>query len=152
MDIEARIARLEAESEIRGLIARYGFTIDDRDLPAIAALFTDDARVASEDGVMEARGIDAGGEVRVITGVLLGSSGPGPSIDAGTRAHGHTGTWGTRSGRQAYGCVRTCATRGTRSVVRWGGKPAVRHARGRPYGRGPGASRGGCPGVPAVVS
>lgn len=59
MDIEARIARLEAESEIRGLIARYCFTIDDRDLPAIAALFTDDGRVASEDGVMEARGIDA---------------------------------------------------------------------------------------------
>jgi ketosteroid isomerase-like protein len=59
MDIESRIARLEAESQIRGLIARYCFTIDDRELPAIAALFTDDARVASEDGVMEARGIDA---------------------------------------------------------------------------------------------
>jgi ketosteroid isomerase-like protein len=59
MDIEARVARLEAESQIRGLIARYCFTIDDRDLPAVARLFTDDARVASEDGVMEARGLQA---------------------------------------------------------------------------------------------
>jgi ketosteroid isomerase-like protein len=59
MDLEARIARLEAEAAIRRLIAAYCFTIDDRDLPAIAALFADDARVASEDGVMEARGIDA---------------------------------------------------------------------------------------------
>lgn len=59
MDFEARIARLEAEAEIRGLIARYCFTIDDRDLNGIADLFTEDARVASEDGVMEARGLQA---------------------------------------------------------------------------------------------
>lgn len=59
MELEERIARIEAESAIRRLIAAYCFTIDDRDLPAIAALFADDARVASEDGVMEARGIDA---------------------------------------------------------------------------------------------
>jgi ketosteroid isomerase-like protein len=59
MTIEDRLARLEAESAIRGLIARYCFTIDDRDLPCIADLFTDDARVASEDGVMEARGLHA---------------------------------------------------------------------------------------------
>jgi len=59
MEIEQRIARIEAEQAIRRLIAAYCFTIDDRDLPAIAALFADDARVASQDGVMEARGIDA---------------------------------------------------------------------------------------------
>lgn len=59
MDLEARIDRLEAEAAIRRLIAGYCFAIDDRDLPAIAALFADDARVASEDGVMEARGVDA---------------------------------------------------------------------------------------------
>ena len=29
-DLEARIARLEAESQIRQLIARYSFDIDDR--------------------------------------------------------------------------------------------------------------------------
>jgi ketosteroid isomerase-like protein len=59
MDIEARIARLEAESAIRKVIALYCFTIDDRDLSGLAALFTEDARVASEDGVMEAHGIEA---------------------------------------------------------------------------------------------
>nr|WP_047167026.1 nuclear transport factor 2 family protein [Sphingomonas sp. Y57] len=59
MDLEARLDRIEAEAAIRRLVSAYCFTIDDRDLPAIAALFADDARVASEDGVMEARGIDA---------------------------------------------------------------------------------------------
>lgn len=58
-DIAARIARLEAESQIRGLIARYCFTIDDRDLTGVAALFTDDAIVRSADGVMHAQGIAA---------------------------------------------------------------------------------------------
>ena len=59
MNVEQRLARLEAESQIRQLVARYCFAIDDRDLPAIAALFTDDAIVRSADGVMSARGIDA---------------------------------------------------------------------------------------------
>jgi hypothetical protein len=59
MSIEDRIARIEAELQIRGLIARYCFTIDDRDLLGIETLFTEDARVASQDGVMEARGVQA---------------------------------------------------------------------------------------------
>lgn len=59
MDLAQRIDRLASEVEIRRLVAAYCFTIDDRDLPAIAALFAEDARVASEDGVMEARGVDA---------------------------------------------------------------------------------------------
>lgn len=58
-DLEARIARLEAESQIRQLIARYCFAIDDRDIDAIRALFTDDACVRSADGVMNASGIEA---------------------------------------------------------------------------------------------
>jgi uncharacterized protein (TIGR02246 family) len=59
MDLEARIARLEAESQIRQLIARYCFTIDDRLHEDIAALFTDDATLTSADGVMNATGVDA---------------------------------------------------------------------------------------------
>lgn len=58
-DLEHRIARLEAESQIRQLVARYCFTIDDRDLPAVRALFTQDAILDSADGVMSASGIDA---------------------------------------------------------------------------------------------
>lgn len=59
MNLEARIARLEAESAIRQLIARYTFTIDDRRRADVAALFAEDAEVCSADGVMNARGIDA---------------------------------------------------------------------------------------------
>jgi ketosteroid isomerase-like protein len=59
MDLETRIARLEAESQIRQLIARYCFTIDDRLRDDIAALFAEDAVVRSADGVMNAVGRDA---------------------------------------------------------------------------------------------
>jgi uncharacterized protein (TIGR02246 family) len=58
-DLGARIARLEAESAIRALAARYCFAIDDHDLSAVAALFTADARVHSRDGVMDATGREA---------------------------------------------------------------------------------------------
>ncbi|MGF7154808.1 nuclear transport factor 2 family protein [Novosphingobium gossypii] len=57
--LEDRIARLEAESQIRQLIARYCFTIDDRDIDAIRALFAPDAVLKSADGVMNATGVDA---------------------------------------------------------------------------------------------
>ncbi|MEO7634035.1 MAG: nuclear transport factor 2 family protein [Sphingomicrobium sp.] len=58
-DLAARIDRLEAESAIRALAARYCFAIDNHDLAAVADLFTADARVFSRDGVMDARGRDA---------------------------------------------------------------------------------------------
>ena len=59
MDIEHRLARLEAEAQIRQLVARYCFSIDDRLRPEIAALFTEDATVRSADGVMNSTGVDA---------------------------------------------------------------------------------------------
>lgn len=57
--IELRLARLEAESEIRRLAASYCFDIDDREIARIAALFTDEACVRSADGVMNATGREA---------------------------------------------------------------------------------------------
>ena len=57
--LEDRIARLEAESQIRQLIARYCFTIDDRDIEGVRALFAPDAVLKSADGVMNATGVDA---------------------------------------------------------------------------------------------
>jgi ketosteroid isomerase-like protein len=57
--IEQRLRRLEDRAAIDELIARYGFTIDDRDLPAITDLFTEDAAVRSADGVMNAKGLEA---------------------------------------------------------------------------------------------
>lgn len=59
MDLAHRIARLEAESQIRQLVARYCFYIDDRQRDLIGTLFTDDATLRSADGVMNATGVDA---------------------------------------------------------------------------------------------
>lgn len=58
-DLGARLDRLEAESAIRALAARYCFAIDNHDLQAVADLFTADARVYSRDGVMDATGREA---------------------------------------------------------------------------------------------
>lgn len=58
-NLEARIARLEAESQIRQLVARYSFDIDDRRVEAVRSLFADDAVLRSADGVMNASGVDA---------------------------------------------------------------------------------------------
>lgn len=57
--LEERIARLEAESQIRQLIARYCFYIDDRHVDLIKTLFTADGTLRSADGVMNATGVDA---------------------------------------------------------------------------------------------
>jgi ketosteroid isomerase-like protein len=58
-DFAARLDRLESESAIRSLAARYCFAIDNHDLDAVTELFTADARVYSRDGVMDASGRDA---------------------------------------------------------------------------------------------
>lgn len=57
--LEHRVRELEDRVAIGELIARYGFEIDDRDMPAVADLFTEDAVVRSADGVMNATGRDA---------------------------------------------------------------------------------------------
>lgn len=58
-DVETRLERLEAESAIRALAARYNLAIDDHDLDTVADLFTSDARFHSRDGVLDATGRDA---------------------------------------------------------------------------------------------
>src|ERR1700749_911068 len=54
----ARFEAVEAELQIRNLIARYCFAMDDRDVAAIPGLFTRNARVWSGDGVKDSRGRD----------------------------------------------------------------------------------------------
>ena len=54
-----RLEKVEAELAIRSLVARYAFVMDDRDVDAIPALFTKDARVTTGDGVMNSQGRDA---------------------------------------------------------------------------------------------
>jgi ketosteroid isomerase-like protein len=57
--LEARIRRLEDQAEIRQLVSRYCFVVDDRDLAGMADCFTADGRFRSADGVMDAQGRDA---------------------------------------------------------------------------------------------
>ncbi len=58
-NLEARVQRLEAREDIRSLAARYTFAVDNRDLRAIAACFSEKARFRSKDGVLNAVGRDA---------------------------------------------------------------------------------------------
>lgn len=51
-----RIRVLEDRAELRELVARYGFAVDDRDIETLESLFTPDAVFRSRDGVMNARG------------------------------------------------------------------------------------------------
>ncbi|MBB4632414.1 nuclear transport factor 2 family protein [Sphingosinicella soli] len=57
--LEDRLTRLEAESQIRQLVARYCFYLDDRLMERVPSLFTDDATLRSADGVMNAVGVEA---------------------------------------------------------------------------------------------
>lgn len=56
MNLERRLRRLEDREEIRTLVARYTFAVDNRDLGAIEACFTQDAQFRSRDGVLSAVG------------------------------------------------------------------------------------------------
>lgn len=59
LDINRRIDRLESRAEISELVAKYCKSCDDRDVPLLRSLFTEDAVVRSKDGVMTSDGIDA---------------------------------------------------------------------------------------------
>ena len=59
MNIDQRIARLEARADIRELVAQYCFTIDARDIEGIGQCFTRDGSFRSQDGVMNASGREA---------------------------------------------------------------------------------------------
>ena len=54
--LEARLAAVEDRLAIRELVSRYCFAIDDRDLVAVGALFTDGAFFGSADRAMGATG------------------------------------------------------------------------------------------------
>jgi len=57
--LEERIARLEARTAIRELVARYCFAVDERDLDGIRRCFARAGIMRSLDGVMSARGREA---------------------------------------------------------------------------------------------
>ena len=57
--LERRLRQLEDREEIRALVARYNWVMDDRDLPGIRDLFTADVRDSSSDGALDSQGRDA---------------------------------------------------------------------------------------------
>jgi len=59
MNVEERLARLEARVEISELLARYCFAVDARDIAGMAECFTQDGSFGSIDGTMTATGRDA---------------------------------------------------------------------------------------------
>lgn len=56
--LEDRIRRIEDKIALQDLAHLYGFVMDERDLEGLSALFTDDARLGSDDGVFDARGLE----------------------------------------------------------------------------------------------
>jgi len=54
-DLALRLRRLEDREEIRTLVAKYGQTVDDREIAELGELFTTDGVMRSQDGVMNAR-------------------------------------------------------------------------------------------------
>ena len=55
-DLAARVRRLEDREQIRELVGRYGYTIDNRDIDALGECFTKDGVLQSQDGIMNAQG------------------------------------------------------------------------------------------------
>jgi ketosteroid isomerase-like protein len=55
----ARIDRLESRFAIAEIVANYCKSCDDRDVPLLRSLFTEDAVIRSRDGVMTSEGLDA---------------------------------------------------------------------------------------------
>ena len=53
--LEDRLRRLEDKQALHDLAHLYGFVMDERDLEGLSSLFTEDARLGSEDGVFDAR-------------------------------------------------------------------------------------------------
>lgn len=57
--LESRITEVEDRLAIQDLVARYNFAIDNRDLVAVAELFTPTGTFGSKDGAMRASGREA---------------------------------------------------------------------------------------------
>jgi len=49
LTLEERVERIEAKSEIADLVTRYGMAVDDRDIEAVAELFTVDGSFGHQD-------------------------------------------------------------------------------------------------------
>jgi ketosteroid isomerase-like protein len=61
-DLAARLTRIEDVEQIRQLVARYGFAVDDRDVAAVQALFAPDGSLGTAGGTSKGTGVDAVGE------------------------------------------------------------------------------------------
>jgi ketosteroid isomerase-like protein len=71
-DIAARLDRLESVEQIRQLVARYGFAVDDRDVGGVIALFAPDGSLGTQGGVSKGRGVEAIGAYFAARFAVLG--------------------------------------------------------------------------------
>ena len=58
MNIEDRLRRIEDKQAIEDLVNLYGFVMDERDLRGLPSLFTADAHLGSQDGTLDAHGLE----------------------------------------------------------------------------------------------
>ncbi len=72
--LEDRIQRLEDRAAIQDIAIRYGYVMDERDEAGTRALFADDAVLQSEDGVMNAEGLDTIIEMYLGRWAVLGAT------------------------------------------------------------------------------
>jgi hypothetical protein len=61
-ELEARLRRVEDYEQIRQLVARYGFAVDDRDVEGVKALFAPDGSLGTAGGTAKGQGVDAVGD------------------------------------------------------------------------------------------
>lgn len=74
LSLEQRIDRLEARAAIAELCMDYCTACDDRDMALLESCFTEDVRLQSKDGLMDATGI---GEAMAMFRRMLEIRGPG---------------------------------------------------------------------------
>ena len=109
-DLKRRVRRLEDREEIKTLVARYVFAVDNRDMPAIEACFAKGARFCSQDGALNAVGRD---EVMAQFRARFSVLGAGAHY-----THDHV-VWIAEDGSAAFGLVSSHAElfRNGRSMI-----------------------------------
>ena len=73
-NLEMRVSRLEARTELSELVTHYAIACDEHDMPQLESLFTKDAYFDSPNGLMNARGRE---EIMEMFCKVLAIRGPG---------------------------------------------------------------------------
>lgn len=108
-ELVRRIDRLESRHALTELVAAYGRACDDHDMPLLMSLFTEDARLDTPSGLMEADGRDG---IQAMFEQVLATRGPSFHW-----SHDHTITFAEHSNDSARGLVLSHAETSPGGVV-----------------------------------